>query len=415
MIIKNVLLDGEIKDISIQENKISEIGNNLAGSGETIDGSGMAAIPGLVNGHTHSAMTLFRGFGDDMPLDVWLKEKIWPNEANLTKEYVYWGAKLACLEMIKSGTTTFNDQYYFFDGIAKATEDMGLRAVLTSVVVDRFDERNAEVSKRQTEELYRRSKDCSDLIRFSVSPHAIYTVSGKTYQWCAEFARKHDVLLHTHLSETKNEVDTAFEQYGMSPVKYLDSLGVLNQQVVAAHCLWLDDEDIAVFADRKVKVVHNPNSNLKLASGYRFRYEELKNAGVTVGLGTDGCSSSNNLDMVEAMKTASLLQKGWRFDSVAMPACDALQMATANGGLLLNLPTGKIEKGYLADIVLVDLKMSAFTPNHNFVSNLVYAANGSCVDTVICNGEIIMENKHVEGEEEIIFHANRVAKELFNY
>lgn len=413
MIIKNILLNGEIKDISVQGNKISKIGNNLVGDGEIIDGKGKAAIPGLINGHTHAAMTLFRGFGDDLPLQIWLKEKIWPNEAKLNKEYVYWGSKLACLEMIKSGTTTFNDMYYYFDAIAQASQEMGLRAFLTSVVFDHFDPSTAEKSKGQTEELYQKSKDYSDLIHFTVSPHAIYTVSGKTYQWCAEFAQKYEIFLHTHLAETETEFQNSLKEHGATPVRYLDSLNVLNEYVIAAHCVWLNDEDIAVLGEKNVKVIHNPNSNLKLSSGYKFRYEELKNVGVKVGLGTDGCSSSNNLDMIEAMKIASLLQKAWRFDPTSMPAQDAFTIASQNGGEILGLKTGKIVEGYLADIVLVDLNIPAFIPNHNFVSNLVYAANGGCVDTVICNGNVIMKDKYVDGEEEILFQANRVAKELF--
>ena len=413
--IKNILLDGEISDICIEGNTILKIGKNLPERGKIIRGAGKAAIAGFVNCHTHAAMTLFRGFGDDLPLNTWLEQKIWPNEARLNKEYVYWGSKLACLEMIKSGTTTFLDMYYYFSGIAQAVEEMGMRAIISSPVFDRFNPEYAKASKKQTEELFLKSKDYSDRIRFSVAPHAIYTVSESTYRWCSEFSTKNNVLMQTHLAETKEEIHFSLEKYDMKPIKFLQKIGVLNPSVVAAHCLWLDDKDIAILSENDVKVVHNPNSNLKLGSGYQFPYEELRNSGTTIGLGTDGCSSSNNLDMIEAMKTASLLQKAWRLEPTKLPATEILKTATENGGIIAGQRIGKIEEGYLADIVLVDLSIPAFTPNHNFVSNLVYAANGSCIDTVICDGEIIMENKHVEGEEEIIFHANRVAKELFNY
>ena len=347
ILIKGALLDGAVTDVYIEKKEIRQVGADLqVQADQVIDGRRKALIPGFVNAHTHAAMTLFRGFGDDMPLMPWLEQKIWPNEAKLTREDVYWGTKLACLEMIKSGTTTFFDMYHKFRATADAVEEMGLRALLAGVCFDHFKPELAEKSKRENEKLVVDVENYSKRIRYAVGPHAIYTVSGELLQWTGT--------------------------------------GV-------AHC---------------------PISNMKLASGIQFKFCEMRKAGVTVALGTDGCSSSNNLDMIEAMKLASLLGKAWRKDPEAIPASEIFQAATEAGALAIGLKAGRIAEGYLADLCLVDLDIPAFTPNHNFVSNLVYAANGSCIDTVICDGKILMQDKKVPGEEEIMEHTAELAYKL---
>ncbi|MDL2228378.1 amidohydrolase [Odoribacter sp. OttesenSCG-928-L07] len=378
-----------------------------------IDGTGKAVIAGLVNGHTHSAMTLFRGWGDDMPLEQWLTEKIWPYEAKLTDDMVYWGTKLACLEMIKSGTTCFNDMYWHLDASVKAIEESGLRATIASVILDPVNSQSINDVIEPVLAAYKKSLDYNDRISYALAPHAIYTVSKEIFKWVRDFSKENDLLIHTHVAETQTEYDNCVKEHGMSPIRYLNSLGLLSPRLIIAHCLWLDDEEIQMLADNDVKVIHNPNSNLKLASGYRFKYHEMKDAGITVGIGTDGCSSSNNLDMIEAMKVASLIGKAWREDPTAMPAREMFRCAALNGGKILRQNTGQIKEGFLADLVLIDLKTPAFTPNFNFISNLIYAANGNNVDTVICNGKILMENKHVEGEEEILHMGNVIADKLF--
>lgn len=414
LLIKNILLDNTYTDIYIEENLITSIAPNLSQTADKIiDGSNKAAIPGFVNGHGHAAMTLFRGFGDDMPLEKWLREKIWPYEARLNEEVVYWGMRLACLEMIKSGTTCFNDMYWFFHANAQAVEEMGIRAVLSSVVFDELNPQKADKTKEQAVRVLEECKQYGDRINFAIGPHSIYTVSGETLKWVRQFAEDNNVIIHMHIAETQTEHANSVQAFGLSPVRYLHQLGLLSPRLILAHSLWIDEEEIALMAGHGVHVIHNPNSNLKLGSGYAFKYEELKNAGVNVCLGTDGCSSSNNLDMIEAAKEASFLQKGWRFDPTAMPAAEALKCATENGGKALGLKIGKIEEGYLADISLVDMNLPVFTPNHNFVSNLIYAANGNCIDTVICNGKIIMENKYVPGEEEIISKVRDISRNLF--
>lgn len=413
LLIKGAVLNGTVTDLYIENKYIRQIGTDLSVMADrVIDGRRKAIIPGFVNAHTHAAMTLFRGFGDDMPLMPWLEQKIWPNEAKMTREDVYWGAKLACLEMIKSGTTTFFDMYHKFRGTADAVEEMGVRGVLAGVCFDFFQPDQAEKCKKNNLKLFSEMNEYSQRIQYALGPHAIYTVSGELLQWANEFSTEHNVPIHLHLAETEGEVANSVKQFGLTPVRYLYKLGILSPRLILAHGIYVDDDEIRMLADYGVKVVHNPASNMKLASGMHFKFKEMREAGITVGLGTDGCSSSNNLDMIEAMKLASLLGKSWRKDPEALKADEMFQMATVQGASIVNLKAGRIEEGYLADLSLVDLNLPAFTPNFNFVSNLVYAANGSCIDTVICDGKILMQDKKVPGEEEIMEQVARTAYHL---
>ena len=413
ILIKNVLFNDRTIDIYIEGKEIKQIGEGLSFPADKIlDGSRKAVIPGFVNAHTHAAMTLFRGFGDDMPLMPWLEQKIWPNEAKMTREDVYWGAKLACLEMIKSGTTTFFDMYQRPRVTADVTEEMGLRGIIAGVCFDGFDKGEAEKCKRHNERLIQDVDNYSKRVRFSIGPHAIYTVSGELLKWAHRFAMEHQIPIHLHLAETEGEVKDSLDRFGLTPVRYLYKLGVLSPRLIIAHGIYIDDDELRMLADHEVQVVHNPASNMKLASGIHFKFKEMRQLGITVGLGTDGCSSSNNLDMIEAMKLASLLGKAWRKDPEALTANEMLQAATAEGAAMFGLKAGQIKEGYLADLCLIDLNTPAFTPNFNFVSNLVYAANGSCVDTVICDGKILMENKKVPGEDEIMEKATEIAYNL---
>jgi 5-methylthioadenosine/S-adenosylhomocysteine deaminase len=413
ILIKNVWLAPDTVDIFIEGNTIRRIGKNLdANAQQTIDGTRKAVIPGLINGHGHAAMTLFRGCAEDLPLEQWLYDRIWPREARMIEEDVYWGVKLACLEMIKTGTTCANDMYVMGNATAQAAADMGIRMVVAPTIWDFFDIQHTETAKRQTAQYLKDAQKYGSRITFAAAPHAIYTVSPGLLEWSRDFANDHDLLIHLHLAESRTEHDNAVRQFGLSPVRYLHKLGILSPRLILAHVVWLDDEEIHLLADHGVSVVHNPNSNMKLSSGYQFKYREMKQAGITVGLGTDGCASSNNLDMIEAMKTASLLQKAWRYDPTLFPAQEALDCATINGAKMLRLHAGKIEAGRLADLCLIDLNAAAFTPNFDFVSNLVYAANGSCVDTVICDGRILMQNRQVPGEQEILDRAAAAARRL---
>ena len=307
LLIKNIILKGEKKDIFIEGNTIKKIGSNLnLRATEKIDGKGeKAVIPGLINCHTHAAMTLFRGYGDDLPLKEWLEKKIWPLEKKMNREDVYWGTKLAILEMIKTGTTAFNDMYWWEDWSIEAAEEMGIRAVIGLVLLD-FSPIGSKKNLEKYWSIFQKRK--FKTITFSIAPHAVYTVSRENLIWAKNFAKKNNLILHTHLSETEKEVKDCLEKYKMRPVEYLGKIGFLGDNCVLAHSIWLSDKEIRILAKRKCSVVYNPCSNMKLASGI-FPYQKLKKAGVNITLGTDGAASNNSLDIFSEMKFASLLQK----------------------------------------------------------------------------------------------------------
>ncbi len=402
VLIRNVSLKGEAVDVLIRGNRFDSIGGPVDFVADvTIDGSGKAILPSFHNAHTHAAMTLLRGYADDMDLHTWLTDHIWPFEARLNEDDIYWGAKLACLEMIKSGTTFFADMYWHWKGTARAVEEMGLRAALSAAFFDFEDPQRAEAMKRQVMALHEDSGRYSERITFILGPHAIYTVSSESLRWLSEYADRHNLLIHTHLSETRKEVDDCLARHGRRPVEYLHDLGLLGPRLSLAHAVWMTEDEMALLAAHGVRVVHCPVSNMKLASG-QFDYAGMRRHGVDVALGTDGCSSNNTLDMMAEMKTASLLAKVSAMDPTVLPAAEALDAATINGARMYGLDSGRIARGLLADCILVDLDHLRMVPGHNLVSNLVYSANSACVDTTICNGRVLMTGGRVDGEEEIL-------------
>ncbi len=412
VLIRDVELDGQVTQIYVEENRIAEIGARREAD-VVVDGKGRIALPGLVNLHTHSPMVLLRGFGDDISLPQWLETKIWPQEAKLRPEDVYWGAKLACLEMVKSGTTTFLDMYFHMDQVARAAKEMGLRAFLAEGIIDLGIPSRAEEQLKAAEEANRKIEALrSPRITPVLGPHAIYTVSEATLRRIRELADKRGYLVHMHLSETRREVEDSLAQNGLRPAAYLDQLGFLAKDVIVAHGCWLDPSEIEILARTGAKVAHCPTSNMKLASGQAMPYAAMKEAGVVMGLGTDGAASNNNLDMFEAMKFAALFQKFAHRDPAVLPAHEAFQMATLGGAQALGIDAGLIQPERLADIVLVDPRRPDLTPRHEDVSNWVYAANGSCVDTVICDGQVIMKGRRVKGEAEILEKASETARDL---
>jgi 5-methylthioadenosine/S-adenosylhomocysteine deaminase len=412
LLIRDVQVGKEVTHVYIEGRRIAEIGKKREAD-VVIDGRGKLALPGFVNLHTHAAMTLFRGWADDLDLSTWLETKIWPAEAKLTPEDVYWGTKLACLEMIKSGTTTFNDMYFHMDQAAKAVKDMGLRAFLSEGIVDLNDPERAAKQLRTAEEANRRIEALkTDRITPVFGPHAIYTVSKDSLLRIRELADKRRALIHLHLSETKREVDECLAQTGMRPTKYLESLGFLGKDVIAAHGCWLDRSEIEVFARTGAKVAHCPISNMKLATGAAMPYSALKAAGVGMGLGTDGAASNNSLDMFETMKAGALLQKFAHGDPRALPATEAFGLATLGGAQALGIDAGIVARDRLADLVLVDPRRPELTPRHDDISNWVYSAHGNVVDTVICDGVVLMENRRVKGEAEIMERAGDAARNL---
>jgi 5-methylthioadenosine/S-adenosylhomocysteine deaminase len=378
-----------------------------------IDGESTVALPGLVNTHTHAAMTLLRGYADDMVLHDWLSQKIWPLEAHLTGDDVYWGTKLACLEMIKSGTTAFNDMYFFMEDAARAVAETGIRAVLSHGFIDLGLPEKREAECRATERLVSYVQSLGNpRIRAAAGPHAAYTVSKEGLRWCADFAQEQKIGIYIHVSETKKEVNDTLAQHGKRPVEVLDECGILTPGTVAAHCCWLDESECRMFALRGVHASHNPASNMKLATGRALPYHWLKAAGANICLGTDGCASNNNLDMFEAMKTASLLQKFFWNDPTLLSAPEALTMATAAGARALGYGHGVLGVGEPADIILINAGIACNTPMHNSASNIVYSCNGSAVETVLCNGTVLMLEREVPHEQEILAGAQKAASDL---
>ncbi len=411
--IQGVLHNEEVTDILIKNQRIAGIGNNIPVPADAIriDGNGLAAFPTFANMHTHAAMTLLKGLGSDQPLQQWLNESIWPAEKHLDGEAVYWGAKLACLEMIKSGTTLFSDMYFMLPHAAKAVAEMGIRSVLGFNVFGDGGELTDDFFLQLREEV----EGAGELIKLSIAPHAVYTVSEKGLLHCAEMSHKYGTLYHIHMSETEREVQECLRDHHSRPYELLERLGVLELtegRFSGAHSLFVSPEEMELMGQHHVTVTHNPASNLKLGSGCRFLYTELRDTGVNVTLGTDGSASSNNLDMIEAARLMSYLQKGVRQDPTVLPANELLQVATENGYKALGLDGGRIAVGKLADLMLVDLDNMAFVPNNDPLSGLFYAAHGDAVDTVICNGRILMQGNHVEGEEVILAQARHHARKL---
>ena len=403
-------------NVLIEENKIAAVGDVADKSDVVIDGRKKAVIPGLFNTHIHAAMVLFRSYADDMVLHEWLEKKIWPLEAKLDSEAVYWGTKLACIEMLKSGTIFFNDMYFFPPAIAKAAEECGIRACVSAAFFDFFNPDLLE------ENLKKALKDLKEIEKYNVlraiGPHAVYTVSLDGLRRAAEIAEEMDLFVHFHLAETEKEVVDFKKQHGKPITKALDEIGFLSSRLIAAHSVWLEDAEIELLGKRGVTVSHCPASNMKLCVGKAIKFEEMKKAGVNFTIGTDGAASNNNLDMLEEMKFAALLQKFHYSDPTLMKAEEVFEAATVNAARAFGLKSGVIDEGYLADLVLIDLKKPYLQPEHNLVANLIYAASSGCVDTVIVDGRIVVENGYFMGDEtqeiEIIEKTAKIALDLTN-
>ena len=385
---------------------------------EVLDATDCVVMPGLVNAHGHTAMTLFRGLADDLPLKQWLFEKIFPAEAkHLSDETVYWGALLGCLEMIASGTTTVSDGYFFQDATARAFQKAGLRALIAQGVID-FSApgvpdptQNLAVGKAFIE----RWNHASDLIRPGLFCHSLTTCSNETLQKAMALSQAFSLPLQVHLSETEEEVTEVIRRTGQRPVLHLHHLGLLNQSLIAVHAVHLEDEEIDLLARSKVGIVHSPESNMKLASGVA-RVAEMLRKGLVVGLGTDGCASNNNLDLFKEMDTAAKLGKVTTLDPVNMGATTVLKMATIWGAEVLGLEKeiGTIEVGKKADIITIDLRKPHLTPLYNPMSTIVYSASGSDVRDVIVNGRVLMKDRALTGldAEEVMAKVHEISAKI---
>ena len=417
---KNALFEDRRVDIYIHDGIIAGITPSVPGTFpspaekyETVDCSSKAVLPSFINMHTHAAMSMMRGVGEDINFHEWLA-RIWQIESGITPEYVYYATRLACLEMIKTGTATFNDQYWHMPQARKAALEMGIRPVLSYVLCDRMNPAESKIQIRECIRHYEESLKWPEKSQFVISVHAIYSVCEEAIVWAAGFAAEHGLKLHVHLSETEKEVlDCKAAHNGMTPVEYLESLGFFSPDVIAAHSLWLSDKDVEILGRHGVNCVHNINSNLKLTSGYRFRYNELRDAGANVCLGTDGCGSSNNLDMLEAMKTAAMVQKAWREDATAMPLNELFATGTSNGARALGLNSGSLEVGRIADLMLVDIDNWNFISTAPTLANFIYSAHSDCIDSLMCNGRWIMKNRMVDGERDIIRDARKVLNTIY--
>lgn len=420
ILLKNALFEDRRVDIYIHDGIIAGITPSVPGTFpspaekyETVDCSSKAVLPSFINMHTHAAMSMMRGVGEDINFHEWLA-RIWQIESGITPEYVYYATRLACLEMIKTGTATFNDQYWHMPQARKAALEIGIRPVLSYVLCDRMNPAESKIQIRECIRHYEESLKWPEKSQFVISVHAIYSVCEEAIVWAAGFAAEHGLKLHVHLSETEKEVlDCKAAHNGMTPVEYLESLGFFSPDVIAAHSLWLSDKDVEILGRHGVNCVHNINSNLKLTSGYRFRYNELRDAGANVCLGTDGCGSSNNLDMLEAMKTAAMVQKAWREDATAMPLNELFATGTSNGARALGLNSGSLEVGRIADLMLVDIDNWNFISNAPTLANFIYSAHSDCIDSLMCNGRWIMKNRMVDGERDIIRDARKVLNTIY--
>ena len=364
------------------------------GAEETTDAAGNIVMPGFVNAHTHVPMTLFSGYGSGLPLKEWLEDKIWPAEAKLTSDDIYTGSKMGIAQMLLSGTTAFLDMYYFIDDIARAVGEMGIRAVLSRAVLDAggFDARLKESIESAVK--YKDDK----MIDIMMGPHAVYTNCRESLTRVLDAANEYGCALHVHVSETEGEVKNCIKEHGMTPVAYLDSLGYFESHVAAAHCVHVTDEDIKIMAAKGVNAVHNPSSNMKLASGIA-PVQKMLDAGVNVALGTDGASSNNNLDVMEEMHISALLAKLKEGDPTAVDAKTAIEMATINGARALGIDDrcGSLEKGKRADLIMLDMNSVFSQPAREYLNNLVYSVGRAQVALTMIEGETVQKDGKIDG------------------
>jgi len=384
--------------LTVEGDRISSIRKNGKGSilaHKEIDAEDGLILPGLINSHTHAAMTLFRGLADDLPLMEWLNNYVFPVEGKMDADFVRVGSLLACAEMILSGTTTFCDMYLFEEEVAKAAKESGMRCLVGEVLYDFPSPNYGSVEKgfTYTKELIERWKE-DPLVDIAVEPHSLFTCGVDLLHEANDLALNSDVPLILHVAETRAELEQIEKQYGKRPVQHLMDLGLLGPHLIADHCVYINESEIEVLAEHKVSVVHNPESNMKLASGFAPVPEMIAN-GITVGLGTDGCASNNNLDLFAEMDMAAKLHKVNKLDPTVMDAQTLFKMATIDGARALGLEkvTGSLEVGKRADLIIIDTKKPHLIPMYNPYSHLVYAAGGHDVKHSIINGSIVMEDR----------------------
>ena len=401
-------------DIFIEGNLIKKIGNNLQiKASEVIDGNFLLMTPGFVNGHTHLGMSYFRNYADDLKLMDWLENEIWPIENKLTADDIYWSSLLSICENIKSGVTNFCDMYYEMDRVCDATIISGIRGTLTRGLTD--NDGKGKEKLKSVRELYNNYHNkANGRIKVVPAPHAIYTCSENFLREISDLSKDLDGIINIHLSETIGEVENSLKEHGMTPISYVNSLGLLDNHVIAAHCVHITDEEISLIKDKKFYPIYNPTSNLKLASGFTPVEKLLKN-NIIMGIGTDGDSSNNSQNLLQDMHIGAIVNKAREMDEQAVKAIEILKMATINGQRALGISkAGLIKEDYLADLTIFNLKSSNFTPKNNLINALVYSATAEDVRDVLCDGKFVMRNRELVNldEERIKFEVNRHFEEL---
>lgn len=401
-------------DIFIEGNLIKKIGYNLQiKASEVIDGNFLLMTPGFVNGHTHLGMSYFRNYADDLKLMDWLENEIWPIENKLTADDIYWSSLLSICENIKSGVTNFCDMYYEMDRVCDATIISGIRGTLTRGLTD--NDGKGKEKLKSVRELYNNYHNkANGRIKVVPAPHAIYTCSENFLREISDLSKDLDGIINIHLSETKGEVENSLKEHGMTPISYVNSLGLLDNHVIAAHCVHITDEEISLVKDKKFYPIYNPTSNLKLASGFTPVDKLLKN-NIIMGIGTDGDSSNNSQNLLQDMHIGAIVNKAREMDEQAVKAIEILKMATINGQKALGISkAGLIKEDYLADLTIFNLKSSNFTPKNNLINALVYSATAEDVRDVLCDGKFVMRNRELVNldEERIKFEVNRHFEEL---
>ena len=415
LLLSRAVLEGRTVDVLIEGNRFKTISEApIEGTFDrTIDAHGKILVPPFYNGHTHAAMNLLRGYADDLQLMDWLQNHIWPAEAHLDDPIVYAGTRLSILEMIKSGTVFFNDMYWYAPAVLRAAEDMKVRAAIARQAIELSPGVNNPTNVESNSKLESDISSCSSRVFLTYAPHAIYTVCGDSLREMHDKAVAEGSYYHMHVAETRFEVETCAKQHGgMTPVEYLDSLGVLDSRTVMAHCVHLTDNDIRIIRERGAVIVHNAQSNLKLDSGFFPFKRAAEEGGCRTILGTDGCCSNNSMSMFSEMKAAALLAKTVADDPSCAKAETVWRMATRGGAEAFGIDAGEIAPGKLADCMLLDGSSTFPVPGFNWASDFVYAADSSCVDTVICDGNVLMENRVVPGEAEIVEAAREAAAKL---
>ncbi len=415
----------ELLDIAIDDQTITHLGlldaqqrEQYRKDGyELFDMSGKVLLPGFINTHGHAAMTLLRSYADDLPLQVWLEEKIWPFEAQMTDDDIYWGTKLAIVEMLESGTTCFTDMYASMQHVAQAADELGIRACLSRGLIGFAA--NRDQALQESEELIRTwHGQANGRITCTLGPHAPYTCPPEYLERVIRMSEELDVPMQIHVAETRKEVEDCIAQYGVTPVQHLQNVGIFKRPVIAAHCVHLNEQDIDIMHRHNVRISHNPGSNLKLGSGIAPVPAYIEK-GITVGIGTDGCSSNNNLNMLEELQLTAIIHKGAAENPTVIPARKALELATIEGAKVLSLEnvTGSLKVGKQADIIAFDMEQPHFYPQNDIVSLLVYSANAHDISDVFVAGKQVVKQGKVDIDRQTLFQkaqaiSNRISKDL---